>query len=85
MAFISEYQYNAERLQPTSGTFKDRVFHCYYVTIVLHQANLVECFSSSYYRWEFNDSLFVPILTDKLPATLELIELSVCTRKSASK
>ena len=85
MAFISEYQYNAERLQPTSGTFKDRVFHCYYVTIVLHQANLAECFSSSYYRWEFNDSLFVPILTDKLPAPLELIELSVCTCKSDCK
>ena len=85
MAFISEYQYDAERLQPTSSTFKDRVFHCHYVTIVLHQANLAECFSSSYYGWEFNDSFFVPILTDKLPAPLELIELSVCTCKSDFK
>ena len=36
------------------------------------------------YGWELNDSPYILILTENLSAPLELIELSVCSCKSAS-
>ena len=34
------------------------------------------------YGWGLNDSSYIPILTENLPAPLELIELSDCSCKS---
>ena len=81
---FSKYQYDAEKLPSTSGALKYRVFRCHYVTAVLRRANqtMQNLPPAVDYGWELNDSSYILILTENLPAPLELIELSVCSCKS---
>ena len=84
MSQVRWWRYDAKRLPPTSGALKYRVFCCHYVTMVLRCANqpMQNLPPAVDYRWELNDSSYIPILTENLPAPLELIELSVCSCKS---
>ena len=84
---FSKYQYNSENLPPTFSALKYKIFCSHYITLTLKRAvvskqNLLSFLN---YGWEIVENNITPILTDKLPAPLVLIELSACCCKTGCK
>ena len=78
-------QHDVERLPPTMGALKNKVFRSHYITLVLRRSHLSHQHLPNplNYGWENLDNILVPIMTDDLPAPLALIELSVCKCKGS--
>lgn len=82
---FSKFQLEANKLPPTFGAFKYKLFRTHYITMVLRRSHLPiqKLPPPLNYGWENEDSSLVQILTDNLPAPMALIELSSCSCKSS--
>ena len=82
---FSKYQTEAEKLPPTFGALKYKIFRTHFVTMVLRRSHLAiqNLPPAQNYGWERSNQALVPMLTDNLPAPLALIELSSCSCKSS--
>ena len=81
---FSKFQCEISNLPPTNTALKCNIFRCHYVTLVLRRSlsTLQNLPSPLNYGWESSGEAYLPILTDKLPAPLALIELSGCSCKT---
>ena len=82
---FSKFQQEAEKLLPTFGALKYKIFRAHFVTMGLRRSHLtIQGLPPAIdYGWENVDAALVPLLTDSLPAPLALIELSSCSCKSS--
>lgn len=85
VCLFSKFQLEANKLPPTFGAFKYKLFRTHYITMVLRRSHLPiqKLPPPLNYGWENEDSSLVQILTDNLPAPMALIELSSCSCKSS--
>ena len=81
----SKLQIDMERLPPTAGALKMKIFRSHFVTLVLRRSciNLQQLPPFENYGWENVDGKISAIMTDDLPAPLALIELSMCGCKTS--
>lgn len=78
---FAKFQSDVSTLPPTVAALKYKIYRSHYVALVLRKSlsSIQNLPSPLDFGWERSDDAYKPIMTDKLPAPVALIELSVCS------
>ena len=80
---------NSTKIKPEAfpPTKRSAHFHSLHVYLQLHERNNLnsEVLKTEYWSWKLENNRFVPIMTDELPATSDILSVIRCNCKIWSK